>query len=135
MDSEIYYEKQSYERVLLKDCTVKQGTIKGYKYRILGLGSHPTAYVRVPKTHKYYSKGYDDIPVSVHGGLTFSETTRGCHWIGWDYAHLGDALYYPQMNKKSPNLFKNTGDHFWTVEEIMIHVQEVIFQLEKEDGV
>ena len=29
-------------------------------------------YVRIPEGHPYYEKTYDDIPVSVHGGLTFS---------------------------------------------------------------
>ena len=55
-------------------------------------------YVRIPEGHEYYDKNYDDIPVSVHGGLTFSDHvfensknfTDG-YWVGFDTAHYGDT--------------------------------------------
>lgn len=37
----------------------------------IGAGA-ANGYVAVPKDHPFYGKHYDDIPVSVHGGLTFS---------------------------------------------------------------
>jgi len=60
-------------------------------------------YVVVPKGHKYHGVGYDNIPVDVHGGLTFAENAseidwpeipRGCKsgWIvGFDTAHYNDS--------------------------------------------
>jgi len=64
-------------------------------------------YVAIPEGHKYYGVPYYDIPVDVHGGLTYSnhyhdgempdgfswpEDFKG-HWIvGFDTAHYGDNL-------------------------------------------
>jgi len=36
-------------------------------------------YVALPKGHPCYGKGYDNIDVEVHGGLTFSERLL----VGW----------------------------------------------------
>lgn len=63
-------------------------------------------YVGVNEGHPCYEKGYEDVPVEVHGGLTYSafctENEHGiCHipeegepdkvwWLGYDCAHLGD---------------------------------------------
>lgn len=58
-------------------------------------------YVGVPKGHPYYGKDYSDIPVNVHGGVTYGEECSGhiCHqidsqdtlfWIGFDCAHAFD---------------------------------------------
>lgn len=60
-------------------------------------------YVGVPKGHVAHGKGYDDVQVDVHGGLTYAESCGGriCHipapgesddvwWLGFDCAHLGD---------------------------------------------
>jgi len=55
-------------------------------------------YVRITEGHPYYEKNYDDIPVDVHGGLTFSDNIFGDskhfsdgYWIGFDTAHYGDT--------------------------------------------
>lgn len=67
-------------------------------------------YAGVPEGHPDYGKGYDDIDVQAHGGLTFagscrpnaSEETGICHvpgdgaadhvwWFGFDCAHAGDV--------------------------------------------
>ena len=66
-------------------------------------------YVGVPESHHYFDKDYDDVPVDVHGGLTFAarcqenvEEGHGiCHipehgrsdkiwWLGFDCAHCDD---------------------------------------------
>lgn len=75
-----------------------------------GPGGHWCGYVGVAEGHSYFKKGYDDVPVDVHGGLTFAdfcadtkdESSGICHvpaegephrvwWLGFDCAHLGDA--------------------------------------------
>ena len=56
-------------------------------------------YVRICEGHPYYGKEYDEIPVDVHGGLTYSAFTvdngkfftKG-FWIGFDTAHHSDTL-------------------------------------------
>jgi hypothetical protein len=52
------------------------GEYKGYKFYILNLGTHPTAYIAIPKGHKLYGQDYDYIynicDIDVNGGLTYS---------------------------------------------------------------
>jgi len=56
-------------------------------------------YVRICEGHPFYGKEYDEIPVDVHGGLTYSALTvddgkfftKG-FWIGFDTAHHSDTL-------------------------------------------
>ena len=53
-------------------------------------------YVRIVEGHPFYGMNYMDIPVSVHGGLTFSEHITNSDnwsdgfWVGFDTAHYGD---------------------------------------------
>lgn len=62
-------------------------------------------YVAVPESHPAYKKDYDDIDVSVHGGLTYADThlpVKGENnggemfdpmwWLGFDCAHLDDFV-------------------------------------------
>ena len=69
-------------------------------------------YVGVPPEHPWHGKGYDDVDVDVHGGLTFAETCQDefgdpawgvCHvpapgrpanvwWLGFDTAHAWDLV-------------------------------------------
>lgn len=108
---------------------------RGYHFYILNLGTHPTAYVEIPKISKFYRKHYDDIDILVHGGLTYSNeelrigdnTKMTNSWfIGWDYAHYNDYL-------GSNALFgKFESDEFnkkWTTEEMIKDCFSVIDQL------
>lgn len=72
---------------------------KDYNFFILNLGTHPTAYIEIPKGHKLYGIDYGEIDLNVHGGLTYSDNelmgVESSNWfIGWDYAHYGDYLGY-----------------------------------------
>lgn len=72
-------------------------------------------YVRIPEDHPLYKiKDYDEIPVEVHGGLTFAENKpaiwslrneedieklelfggKNWLWIGFDCAHYEDLIPY-----------------------------------------
>lgn len=108
---------------------------------------HLCAYVRIPETHEFYGKHYDNIPIECHGGLTFSEFTdfaplkkpvydstfigsiwsgkwieekipKG-YWIGWDYAHAGDWM----------PLMQNENGKKWTPDEAVLEAKQVIEQL------
>ena len=113
--------------------TLDEGIYKNFHYAIISLGSHPCAYVELPREHKYYGLEYDDIPIECHYGLTYSsndgivfpaenENHKDGFWIGWDYAHLGDYVYnsfYSCSHKEKQ----------WTTEEIFEEVKDVIEQL------
>lgn len=53
-------------------------------------------YVALPEWHKWYEVHYDNIPVIIHGGLTYSQIEKikkKNYWvIGFDTCHLDDNL-------------------------------------------
>lgn len=69
---------------------------KGYKCwitRNMDVGGHLLGYVLLPTEHKYHGVGYDDIPLDVHGGLTYSDSAQDGLWqIGFDCAHYNDFM-------------------------------------------
>ena len=106
-------------------------------YYIINLGTHPAAYIRIPKNHKYYKKDYDEIDLYVHGGLTYSdnhlwigENEKIDGWfIGWDYGHYGDYLGYEEMF----SVKLRTNGKKWTTEEIFKEIKEACYQIMKGD--
>lgn len=124
---EMKYEKDRKIEILQNE------KYKGYRYIILSLGTHPTAYIEIPKGHKLNGQDYDDIDINVHGGLTYADhQLMGIdseNWyIGWDYAHLGDYLGYEE------GLFPRANHKRWTTEEIKKECEEAIDQLIDEYG-
>lgn len=55
---------------------------------------HLCGYVILNKDNKYFGKDYDEIPVQVHGGLTYSNEEDGNWVVGFDCAHWGDKSPY-----------------------------------------
>ena len=74
---------------------------------------YANGYVAVPKDHPFFGKGYDDVDINIHGGLTFAtsgdnickdfsetEVLEGClydldknWWVfGFDTCHYMDNL-------------------------------------------
>lgn len=79
---------------------------------------HRCGYVAVPKGHSTYGRNYDDIPVDVHGGLTYSsEGTDGNYWLGFDCAHSCDWTEFNQ-----------TG-HKWTQQDVEAECERLAEQL------
>lgn len=111
------------------------GKYKNYKYYILNLGTHPTAYIAIPKGHKLYGQDYYDIYnicyIDVHGGLTYSSHNLmgidSDDWfIGWDYAHADDYMgYYTEGEFLTEKTIK------WTTEEIIKECHYVINQIDE----
>lgn len=100
-----------------------RGSVDGYEFEVISYGSHPCAYVKVPKHHPFSFHQYLEIEsvISVHGGLTYSGE-RGEHngwWFGWDYAHCEDytAALLGDMDGKQ-----------WTTQEIVDACLDVISQ-------
>ena len=127
------------EMIYQKDRKVEvldTGFCYGYLYYILNLGTHPTAYIKIPETHLYHKcKSYNEMPLDVHGGLTYMEdylhvengqTIEG-KFVGWDYGHICDYTGYRE-------LFGGFGfedEKKWTTEEIFAEVKEACYQLKE----
>lgn len=116
------------------------GSLRDYKYYVLNQGTHPTAYVELPEWHPFFGNHYDDIPVEVHGGLTYSshhlptiaDDEEGRFFIGWDYSHYGDftGFYLEPIFQNHKDMF---GGKTYTTNEMVYDCLMVINQLiEKE---
>ena len=113
-----------------------KGEYKGYKFCIMNLGTHPTAYVecKLENCNSYGDDRLDEI--SVHGGFTF---LGNAYWdkedktlyLGWDYAHYMDYAGY-ELN--FPSQMWCEGCKKWTTAEIFEEVKSVIVQLIKENN-
>ena len=108
-----------------------EGTYKNYYFVIVSYGTHPCAYVEIPKNHAYYKKDYNELDIDCHCGLTYSDDlshvipNKDDSWfIGWDYAHAGDYMGFDAMFK-----FDTSKDKKWTTKEIYEEVKSVIDQL------
>lgn len=112
-----------------------EGYMDGFHYCIVSLGTHPCAYIELPKEHKYYGKHCDDIDILCHYGLTYSseygllpkdnENHRGGFWIGWDYAHYEDYNGYEELFP----LDLRAGGRKWSTDEILSEIADVSLQL------
>lgn len=83
-------------------------------------------YVAVPPGHCAYKKGYDDVDVDVHGGLTYADTCNEhiCHvpkpgepddvwWLGFDCGHAWDLM--PAFHVRFP-AFHQLGVVYRTID-------------------
>ena len=125
MKEMVYISDPNADREILDE-----GYVHGYHYCIVSLGSHPCAYVEIPKDHPCYGLNYEKIKVSCHGGLTYSEKGIGplfpdAFWIGWDYMHFGDRIEMPSYGARGKT---------WTTREILTEVENVVYQLSRIGG-
>ena len=124
MEEMIYCEPLEERKIL------DSGEYEGYKYYIVSLGTHPCAYVEIPKGHKYHGKVDEDaydLDVDVHGGITFGDFgLKGVsrhYMIGWDYMHWQDYFFTKYAFEPVSKGKK------WTTEEILEDVKSVIHQV------
>jgi hypothetical protein len=97
---------------------------------------HRCGYVRIPQGHVWHDKNYDDIPVDVHGGLTFSDLEACLHedgvgyWIGFDCAHLGDSHFPPgDLEALRYNFGSLAEGHYWTLPEVREETERLADQV------
>lgn len=96
--------------------------IDGYKIIIASLGTHPVAYIGLPKDHVLNNIGYFELSNqeyygSVNGGFTYgghgvNKLYEEVWFLGWDYAHFGDYYCHSLMSNKA------STDKKWTTKEI-----------------
>ena len=127
MNEEIYFIRE--ENILEIPKVLKKGIFNRIHYEIISLGSHPTAYIRIPKGSEINKANYEDIDINVHGGLTYKGkiNDEGFLWIGWDYAHYGDY----RENISRFHLEDGKSGKKWTINEIEQECFKAIIQLKK----
>lgn len=79
---------------------LSKGEHLGFEWMVVhNCSGYRCGYVRVPLGHSWHGKGYDDLNLNVHGGITFAEADVPCKapgpdtdwWVGFDCAHAFDA--------------------------------------------
>ena len=132
----INYKKMKYSSKRKRELLYREKFVN-YEIFVMNLGTHPTAYIKVPETHPFYGKDDNEVEIEgieVHGGITYcddhlfiSDTEEVNGWfIGWDYAHAGDFFktdYEPLIRGFQRD------DKKWTTEEIIAECLIVIAQL------
>lgn len=103
------------------------GEYNGYKFAILNLGIHPTAYVENKNGFEDYDQANEVDGYCPNGGYTYLgraywDKDDNAKYIGWDYAHCDDfaGYYTPDMG----SLYETTKQ--WTTEEIYEEVKKTI---------
>ena len=89
------------------------------------------AYVGIPTTHPLANHSYDDIPVDVHGGFTYSQEGDGYFpvgywWYGWDYAHAGDES--TSDDPQTAEIMRCVSGHLWTADEVVSEVYGMLYE-------
>jgi len=107
--------------------TEKEWEAHGLKCKVLFVRqTHRCGYVGVPKSHIAFDKDYDDLPIDVHGGLTYADREKdGLCWFGFDCAHYMDKVMWP----KELNLHNHKREHFWSLEEVTKETENMAKQL------
>jgi len=86
---------------------------------------HLCGYVELTGDNKFYGKDYNDIPVQVHGGLTYANQ-EGDNWvIGFDCAHSGDLCPYLEDKYNS----FGSGDVYRTKEYVISECESLTDQI------
>ena len=79
---------------------LSKGKHHGFEWMVVHNGSgYRCGYMRVALGHPWHGKGYHDLNVEIHGGLTFAHADVPCDapgpdtdwWLGFDCAHTWDA--------------------------------------------
>ena len=129
----------------------KDFMIDDYRCVIVGVSiGHRCGYVGLPKGHKYEGKDYDEIDVEVHGGLTYAGQGNKYpvdgdeSWIGFDYAHCGDAkdltLVQELNDEHTYDIIRDietkykTGGEIRTTEYVENELIQLVRQLQAEES-
>lgn len=102
--------------------TIYEGVCGDIAWRV---AEHPDflawcGYVRLPEDHPWRGMDAEDIPVDVHGGVTYGPDGDG--WIGFDTLHAGDALIPRHTSEPRPvNWWRQVPGMIWTPTRVKLH--------------
>lgn len=103
-------------------------------------------YIGISKDHPWYGEDYKDIPVNVHGDLTFSKKggendkwpNPELWWIGFDCGHSGDLIPYGNCFDRlfCQTFSVSTGktDKYRNIKFVENQIKKLADQIIKKDG-
>ena len=93
-------------------------------------GSHPCGYIKLPdeiankikESDSHYCEDSIWIDADIHGGITFCGEMDDYEgfFIGWDYAHCDDYVYFGY------DVPHYSDEKKWTTEEILEEAREIL---------
>ena len=107
-----------------------------FRALVIHTGFSMCAYIGVPKSH--WLSNMEDLQFDCHWGVTFSGEgdgqlrPEGWYWYGWDYAHYGDHIAFPegsippQLAEHFNNIFRGKK---WTLAEVEQDVLDAAINL------
>jgi hypothetical protein len=122
------YIEMNYRKDRNNICLYEEVTEDGYTILITSLGTHPCAYIGLPKGHILENVSHDELSddecyIDCHGGLSYSDNDvagfyKDIWFLGWDYSHCGDftGYYLGDDNYLKNDYLKDSKK--WTVKEI-----------------
>ena len=99
-------------------------------------------YVGVPDANPAFSKDYDDVQVSVHGGLTYGGDDNpatwdkdGLWWLGFDCGHFMDLIPYihasAKIRSRGVGLRGDMGEVYRDLAYVLKETEDLAEQLSK----
>lgn len=120
-------ETQISERAPSRMTPLRYGVHRGLRWALVAAPSlGVNGYVQMPTSHPWERLGYDDIPVEVHGGLTY----MGGRWIGFDTAHAGDVWGSEYDRHGISDRYDDPKwSRRWTVDDVIAETHRLIDQV------
>jgi len=78
-----------------------------------------SGYIVLPQFHRYDGIDYNNIPVEVHGGLTYSKRENENWVIGFDTCHVGDYIPFHEYDQ---------NDYYWTHTDVLNELKRLMSQ-------
>ncbi len=119
-------------QTMIKEGSEESFEYRGYKCQALRMGRlhHINGYVELPVGHKYHGMNYDNIPVDVHGGLTYSRLDGNGSWkIGFDTAHYGDLSLHNLILFRDDSFFAEEST-YRTMKYVVEEIKKLVDQLD-----
>jgi hypothetical protein len=94
-------------------------------------------YVGLPEGHKYFGKEYDNIPINVHGGLTYAGHDIGddktLFYIGFDCDHYMDIAPFRAFSNLSYLELIEYGNTYKDIQYVREQIKGMVDQLLDDD--
>ena len=106
-----------------------EGEREGFRCHIhINNSAARCGYVTVPVGHPAHGKDYNDLNVSVHGGLTYARDEGDGGWtLGFDCSHYGDAGH-PEYERGSRHRTFDDGE-YRSQEYVIAEIESLASQL------
>ncbi len=112
--------KDGHEPAILRDFLIAGTPLRGL---VVQGPFSLCAYLGVPLEH--WLAQVDELQFDCHWGVTFAGEgdgqirPAGWYWYGWDYAHAGDAMDFPEaVRALLPEGLRQPRGKRWTVDEV-----------------